>query len=356
MILQSFRDSLKVHRLRISVAVVIAAIALTPSSEAQGLATGLFARYVDGLRQDLGIPGLSAAIVQDGAIVWDAGFGHQNVAQAVPATRDTPYPLLNISEIVGSAVLLQQCVDFGDAELSDRVIRWTPNFPEQSATLAQVLGHVSASGTYQYDSARFGRMSEVTRECVKQPYARVLATQVLERFAMTRSVPGREVTALPASAQFSASSVSAYSNIVQQMALPYRVDSSKRATRSDYTPPPLSASTGLIVSAYDLAKFDAALGDGVLISSGLLAQSWQQGANRPTGLGWFVSSYNNEKVVWQFGVARDAYSSLIVKVPGRRLTLVLLANSDALGSSLSTSQPDVNQSIFAKLFLKLFVG
>lgn len=334
---------------------MLAALALVPSSQAQGLTTGLFARYLDGLRQDLGIPGLSAAIVQDGAIVWDGGFGQQNIAQAVPATRDTPYPLLNISEIVGSATLLQHCVDYGDAEVSDRVVRWAPSFPETSTTLAQVLGHVSAAGTYLYDSARFGRMSEVVGQCVNQPYAKVVATQVLERLAMTRSVPGREATVPPASSLFSTSAVTAYTNIVQQMAVPYRVDSSKRATRTEYTSPPLSASTGLIASAYDLAKFDAALGDAVLMSSGLLALSWQQGANRPTGLGWFVGSYNNEKLVWHYGVAKDAYSSLILKVPGRRLTLVLLANSDALGNSLSTSQPDVTQSVFAKLFLKLFV-
>lgn len=199
-------------------------------------------------------------------------------------------------------------------------------------------------------------MSEVVRECVKQPYAKVVATQVLERLAMTRSVPGREATVAPLSSFFTTSAVAAYSNILQQMAVPYRVDSSKRATRSDYSAPPVSASTGIIASAYDLAKFDAALGDSILVSSGLVALSWQQGANRPTGLGWFVGSYNGEKLVWHYGVARDAYSALILKVPGRGLTLVLLANSDALGQNLSTSQPDVTQSVFAKLFLKLFIG
>jgi CubicO group peptidase (beta-lactamase class C family) len=345
-----------VRHLRISVAAAVAVVALAASSQAQGLTPGLFARYLDGLRQDLGIPGLSAAIVQDGSIAWDGGFGLQNVAQAIPATRDTPYPLLNVSEIIGAATLLQQCVDYGDAEITDRVVRWWPAFSEPSTTLGQVLSHVTASGTYQYNSARFGAMGEVVRECVKQPYAKVVATQVFERLAMTRSVPGREVTAPPTSTLFSASAVNAYSNIVQQMAVPYRVDSSKRATRSDYTSPPVSASTGLITSAYDLAKFDAALGDAVLVSSGLLALSWQPGANRPTGLGWFIGSYNGERVVWHYGMARDAYSALIVKVPSRRLTLVLLANSDALGSSLSTSQPDVTQSVFAKLFLKLFIG
>ena len=77
------------RHLRISVAALVAVVTLAASSQAQGLTPGLFARYLDGLRQDLGIPGLSAAIVQDGNIVWDGGFGLQNVALAIPATTST---------------------------------------------------------------------------------------------------------------------------------------------------------------------------------------------------------------------------------------------------------------------------
>ena len=41
----------------------------------------------------------------------------------------------------------------------------------------------------------------------------------------------------------------------------------------------------------------------------------------PAGLGWFVQSYNGIPVVWQFGVVKNAYSSLILKLPNRGLTL-----------------------------------
>ena len=111
----------------------------------------------------------------------------------------------------------------------------------------------------------------------------------------------------------------------------------------------------MIASAHDLAKFDAALSVGALVSEDLLSEAWQQSPGRPTGLGWFVQTSDGEKLIWNFGIARDAYSSLILKVPSRGLTLILLANSDRLASSLSTAQPDVTQSIFARLFLKLFV-
>ena len=46
--------------------------------------------YLEALRQQSGIPGMSAAIVRDGAIVWEKGYGFQNVAARVRATPDTP--------------------------------------------------------------------------------------------------------------------------------------------------------------------------------------------------------------------------------------------------------------------------
>ena len=65
--------------------------------------------------------------------------------------------------------------------------------------------------------------------------------------------------------------------------------------------------------------------------------------------------YNGEKLVWHFGNVPDAYSSLILKVPSRRLTLILLANSDGLSAPFSLHQGDVTSSLFARTFLRLFL-
>jgi hypothetical protein len=76
----------------------------------------------------------------------------------------------------------------------------------------------------------------------------------------------------------------------------------------------------------------------------------------PTGLGWFVQNYNGQTIYWQFGSTPGAYSSLIVKIPSRDLTLILLANSDGLSEPFSLQNGDVNASVFAKAFLRLFIG
>jgi len=71
------------------------------------------------------------------------------------------------------------------------------------------------------------------------------------------------------------------------------------------------------------------------------------------GLGWFVQNVDGLQLVWHFGLVKDAWSSLILKVPNRDLTFILLANSDGLSAPFGLDSADVTTSLFAKLFLKM---
>ncbi|MGE3473054.1 MAG: serine hydrolase, partial [Vicinamibacterales bacterium] len=64
---------------------------LSSRPAAQGLPFTLFERYLDSLRQETGVPGLSAAIVQDGREVWEVGLGKQDIENNIFARPDTPY-------------------------------------------------------------------------------------------------------------------------------------------------------------------------------------------------------------------------------------------------------------------------
>ena len=77
------------------------------------------------------------------------------------------------------------------------------------------------------------------------------------------------------------------------------------------------------------------------------------GVPLPTGFGWFVQNYEGQTVVWHFGLVKDAWSSLILKLPNRDLTFILLANSDGLSAPFALENGDVSTSAFAKLFLKM---
>ena len=66
-----------------------------------------------------------------------------------------------------------------------------------------------------------------------------------------------------------------------------------------------------------------------------------------------MQTYNGETIVWQFGVTPNASSSLVVTVPARGVTLILLANSDGLVKPFALTTGDVTASPFVRLFLGL---
>lgn len=344
--------------------VLVALVALTaigPSASAQGsLPVSLFERYLEALRLQSGIPGLSAAIVQNGRVVWDKGFGYQDVENSIAATAETPYPIFDLTQALSSTVVLQQCLEQRYLELTDRVYRWNPDFPDTSTTMAQLLSHTSPAGTFKYDPGRFAALTGVADQCSNSRYVRLLTEEIFKRLGMSSSMPGADVLdpSSPHRRWINASTLDSYADLYRHLAAPYKVDSRGRPTRSSAPAGSLSAATGVVSTVRDLARFDAALDEpGVLLEASTRSRAWESAGSAPAGLGWFVSRHNGERVVWQFGLARDAYSSLVVKVPGRNLTLILLANSDGLaGPAYNLADGNLSSNLFASLFLKLFVG
>ncbi|HXH25882.1 MAG TPA: serine hydrolase domain-containing protein, partial [Vicinamibacterales bacterium] len=338
------------NRLRVALVVLLAGLAVGGQGSAQVLPLSIFERYLDALRIEAAIPGLSAAIVQNGVVVWDRGFGRQDVEANVAARSDTPYVIGDLSQTLGATLTLKVCVDDSYAEIEDVVRRWYPQYPEPTTTLEDLLAHRSPSRAFQYAPERFAALTPVAEECADVPYRRLLDERVFQRLGMIDSVPGHALVAPTADdvAILGAERLARYAAVLSRLAVPYRVDANGRASRSTVTPRAADTSSGLVSTVLDLAKFDRALDDaGVLLSAELRDRSWTPVSGLPTGLGWFVQTYNGERIVWHFGLVRDAYSSLIVKVPGRGLTLILLANSDRLSAPFALENGDIRPSLFA---------
>jgi CubicO group peptidase (beta-lactamase class C family) len=352
------------RRLRTVALVALAALAAASRPDAQGLPFSLFERYLESLREQTGIPGISAVIVQNRQVVWAAGLGRQDVERSVSARDDTPYPIGDLTQTF-AAVLLGQCVDSVAFNINQPVRRWAPAIPEGAATVRHVMAHASSGvpgEVFRYDPSRYAALTNVVADCTERPFRQAVTEEIIERLGMRDTVPGRDLAdgGTADRAQFSDGQLTHFADVLQRLASPYRVDRSGRATRTDYPAQDVNAATGLISTARDLARFDAALDDQILVRTDLLSVAWNNvrtsnGATLPTGLGWFVQSYNGERLIWHFGAVTDAASSLMIKVPRRDLTLILLANSDAL-SPASIAEGDVTVSLFAKLFLRLFVA
>jgi CubicO group peptidase (beta-lactamase class C family) len=338
-----------------------ATIFMGPSGSAQEFPYQIFERYLEPLAQQIGMPGLSAVILRNGRIEWERGYGHADVENKVPARTDTPYPIGGVTQAM-TGVLLGICIDRHQLDVDDFIRKWVPAFPEAGATVRQVLAH-AADGRFRYDSAQFTALTTVVEACSAKPYRLATAVELLDRLAMTSSAPGLDLARAEGQAArelFEPAPLARYTEVLRRVAVPYRIDSrTGRAARSEYPTYGLDAAGGLVSTAYDLARFEAAVDAGVPLSSSTLNQMWSgavfHGVTMPTGLGWFVQTSSGARLVWTFGHIPNAGSALILKMPHKRLTLILLSNSDGLAAGYGLERGDVSASPFVKIFLRLFL-
>ena len=335
-------------------------VTVTPYVSAQQeLTFSLFERYLDSLRAQANIPGMSAAIVQNERVVWDSGFGFADVEHAIRSRSDTPYHVAGVTETLSSAMLLEQCVETGHASLDERIQSRVSSYGDSSATMRDLLSHRSPNGGFKYDQDRYASLTPLAEACVGKgmPFREALFNKVFLRANMFDSVPAQNVDDASADdrVQFSSGDLERFSAVLKRLALPYRVSGNTVSVNTGVAKS-VDTATGAISTVLDLARFDSALDGAVLLHRETMSMMWNRVDGMPTGLGWFVQNYNGQTLYWQFGNIPGAYSSLILKVPSRHLTLILLANSDGLSAPFPLQDGDVNASLFARTFLRLFVG
>jgi CubicO group peptidase (beta-lactamase class C family) len=348
-----------------SILALFLVILAAPEARQQSsvLSVSPFEAYLEPLRVQAGIPGMSAVIVHEGEVIWERGFGFQNLEARIRATPDTPYPVADLSETVAT-VLLLQCVEGRRLDLNMPVARFGVSLPEPGVTMRQLLSHTSAASpgeVFRYEPERFARLTNLMEACAPQPYRKSVSHRILEALAMRDSVPGRDLVdrnVVPPDL-YDPAHLDRYASVLERLAIPYKVDKKGRATRTEVPVEGINAATGLVSTVRDLAKFDAAL-DTFLLLDDTRAAAWTNvtatdQTTFPTGLGWFVQSYKGERVVWHFALVPNAYSSIYLKIPSRRISVILLANSDGLSAPYQLQLGDVTRSIFANLFLRSFL-
>lgn len=96
------------------------------------------------------IPGLSVAVMKDGALVWSQGFGLSNIELGVAATRDTKFRLGSVSKLFAADIAALMAAD-GVVDLDADIRRYLPAFPDKGATitLRQLLGHTAGIRHYK---------------------------------------------------------------------------------------------------------------------------------------------------------------------------------------------------------------
>jgi CubicO group peptidase (beta-lactamase class C family) len=318
--------------------------------------------YLEALRKQAGIPGMSAAVVRDGVVIWEKGYGYQNTASKIPATPDTPYLVGDLSGTL-AAVLLLECSERRQLNLNEPIRKYGGQLPEANVTIEQVLSHTTpgVEEPFAYSPERYAQLTPVMEHCGEARSYRKSVALLLERAAMQDSVPGTDLwrsDAVLREGEFDSEDLDRYRRVLDRMAVPYKIDTRLRAERTELPPITMSAENGLVSTVRDLARLDAALDSRVILLQETLDSAWNpvnlpNGSVSPMGLGWFVQSHRSQRVVWHFGMIANAYSSLLLKLPDQKITFILLANSDGLSNTFQLSSGNVTKSLFASLFLRL---
>ena len=316
------------------------------------------------------VPGAALALIKDGRIVLEKGYGFRDLATPDPVTTATLFNIGSISKSF-TALGIAQLVDQHQVELDTPVIKYIPDLRlsdprvAQAVTLRQLLSHTSGLPADQQwpprvPPTREGIVSEFAgMPITAEPGTRfqycsrciVLAAYVLERVtgqsweAYTRThifEPLRMTTA-----SFGPLGLEQASDRAQ----PYRHDAVLSEVpvpwgRLDYLGS-LAPAGGIDANVDEMASYALLqLGDGTVSGHGVLSTQMMAELHRPEitvgddwtpaarkenlhyALGWFTSDVRGVRLVSHNGV-NPGFRAAIVLVPSSKTGVIILTNGES---------------------------
>jgi CubicO group peptidase (beta-lactamase class C family) len=333
----------------------------TAAATSQDYSSALAAieKALDDKRKELGIPGLSLAIVKDDQIIYLKGLGEKDTEKKLPVTPDTRFAIGSASKAF-TAMLAVLAVDEGKLSLDDSPKKFLPYFtlrdPEAAAkiTLRDLLSHRSGLNRtdfamvtgmlnreelirvagqakptaklgekFQYQNIMYAAAGEAVAKAENSTWDKLIATRIFKPLGMTNS--DTSAAAMQKARDYS---------------FGYDYNPSTKVTRRlpqrEIT---AAAPAGAInSSARDMAQWlRLMLNNGSVNGKRLLSEKSfdelvrkQMNIAGPVdyGLGWFLRQWNGHKVV-EHGGNIDGFNSQVALMPDQKLGFVLLTNVTA---------------------------
>lgn len=298
---------------------------------------------------------MAAAVAQDGQVLWSAGFGQADLDKKIAATPETVFHLASLTKPFAATVLMQ-LVEEGKLSLEMPFSEFVEQIPNSNGTilLRHVLTHTSEGvpgSNFNYNGARFRYFDQVIEKVTGKTAAQVISERILQPLNLTNTAPNPRDEVNCRLAQRDPATFQA------RLAQGYH----SNGKRPIAYPPRFTSSAGLVSTVDDLVKFSAALDDDRLLSSAAREKMFSpavstEGQPLPYALGWFVFEKDTVKYVWHYGWW-EGNSSLLIKIPARKQTFVLLANSDQLSRPFNLGRDsNLFKSAFAEAFIEEING
>ena len=333
----------------------------TPAVDQDTMRLERFEKEVEVLRNRLRIPGLSAIIVKDQEVLWAKGYGFADLENGIPATPDTLYHIASLTKTF-AATLVMQLVEQGKLDLDEPVSHYSSDFEDDSVRIKHLISHTSI-GTpgerFQYDGSRFDYLTAVIEKKTGKPYVNVVVETFFDPLGMSGSVPYHDVVtdADKWVASLGKGRLDRYERNLSRLAQPYTYYGAGETVHSTYPPKDsIGAAAGLLSTVQDMARYDVAIDRHVFIGKETQQRAWTPfvsngGGPLPYGLGWFVTDWHGLKLVWHYGHWGTGFSAMHLKIPERNVSVVILANSEALADH---GGEDVANNAFVCGFLDLW--
>ena len=341
-----------------------------------------FAAYVDKARSTFGVPGIAVAIVKDGQVVMEQGFGDKSLDPKQPVDAHTLFAIASNTKAF-TAAALQQLDEAGKLKMDDRVIDHLPWFrmsdpyvthemrirdllahrsglslgagdllywPPTSYSTKEVverLKHVPIKNGfrsgYAYDNILFAVATLVIEEASGQSYADYVRTHLFQPVGMDESLIDKN-------------DIKPGMNVATGYA--------KENFKNLKPVPPMAWSNdpgagGIYASVHDLAKWmNVQLAGGALpeknadgtpkriFSEDSQRQMWTMltpiKVSKPPipeltpimpnfygyGESWFLSDYRGHRLAWHTG-GWPGFVSRVTLVPEEHLGVVVLTNAES---------------------------
>jgi D-alanyl-D-alanine carboxypeptidase len=320
------------------------------------------------------IPGLSVAVVQGGKVVKMRGYGSASLAPDRPVTPETVFNLASLTKQFTAAAILRLAQD-GKLGVDDEAAHFVADWPAawKGITVRQLLNQTTGipnfletippddygkfystrdfleaaaskpllfapGAQYAYSNTNYHLLALVVEKAGGRPYGAYLHDTFFGPLGMTHTrldgsgPPGPD------------------------RARGYGWDGSRYVPDTLRLDPSLDfGDRGVLSTAPDLVKWDAALdGDGVL-SSASKAVLWTPpalpgGAQTSYAAGWIAQTVGGHRLLWHNGVLPFSFSAALLRFPDDRLSVVLLANSLKPADLLSLPAYSLTLGL-AKLYL-----
>jgi CubicO group peptidase (beta-lactamase class C family) len=323
---------------------------------------------VEKRRAELGIPGMSLAIVKDGQVIYAKGLGYKDFEKKIPATADTQFAIGSATKaFTALSILMSQ--DEGKLSLDDSPKKYLPYFKMKDAdtdknmTVRDLMAHTSGlnrtdlamitgqlnrqelirvAGEAQpmaklrekffYQNIMFAAAGEVVASVQKTTWEKFVPKRIFKPLGMTNST--MDMKQMQKAKDYS-------------FGYQYNFDT-KETRKLPFRDIDEVAPAGSInSSARDMAKWITFVMNGGVVDGKRLVsekgfEEWTKPQMKITpdgkvsyGLGWFLREWKGLKVV-EHGGNIDGFNALVAMIPEKKLGFVMLTNvsGSPLGSEL----------------------